>query len=199
MSSPITPRSLADVAAEPWKNGGGLTQTLAAFGDEWRVSLARIERDGAYSVFDGMNRLSAILHGAGLDLRHAHGARRLAPWTPVAYDGSHPWQAVLRDGPCSALNVMARRGRWCAHLQPARGRALLPPAAVAVLLAGAQPLAIRDIAGTHPAVTLQPGQFACIAPVPAARYETLAASPGTPGAWAEAPAFVALVTPAPRD
>lgn len=61
---------------EPWKNGGGVTRTLAADKDaaesaaaRWRVSIADITRDGPYSRFAGDDRVSVVLSGAGVVLR----------------------------------------------------------------------------------------------------------------------------------
>lgn len=62
------------LAPEPWKNGGGVTRTLAA--DEaskgaarWRVSVADITRDGPYSRFAGDDRVSVVLSGGDVILR----------------------------------------------------------------------------------------------------------------------------------
>ena len=61
---------------EPWKNGGGVTRTLAADKDaaesaaaRWRVSVADITRDGLYSRFAGDDRVSVVLSGTGVVLR----------------------------------------------------------------------------------------------------------------------------------
>ena len=60
----------------PWKNGGGETieiavspegATLDAF--DWRVSMARVERPGPFSVFIGVDRTLALLDGEALALR----------------------------------------------------------------------------------------------------------------------------------
>ncbi|MEO8526020.1 MAG: HutD family protein [Caldimonas sp.] len=53
----------ADTAAQPWRNGGGVTRELLAWpgvGD-WcvRVSIADIEADGPFSTFSGVQRESA--------------------------------------------------------------------------------------------------------------------------------------------
>ncbi|HEY3634719.1 MAG TPA: HutD family protein, partial [Caldimonas sp.] len=50
----------ADVPAQPWKNGGGVTRELLALpaGDDWRVrvSVAEVASDGAFSTFVGVDR-----------------------------------------------------------------------------------------------------------------------------------------------
>ena len=59
----------------PWKNGGGETTEIAvspqnasleAF--DWRVSMARVESDGPFSAFPGIDRTLAVLEGQGIEL-----------------------------------------------------------------------------------------------------------------------------------
>ena len=59
----------------PWKNGGGETVEIAVspegagLGDfDWRVSMARVEADGLFSVFPGVDRTLSILEGEGMVL-----------------------------------------------------------------------------------------------------------------------------------
>lgn len=104
--------SLGSIAPEPWKNGGGSTRELAAqYGQNgqqlWRVSLAEIDRDGAFSTFPGLARIHCIVAGAGLVLLGADGLRMEAkPRIPLMFDGSLKLQAQLRDGPCRAFNLI---------------------------------------------------------------------------------------------
>lgn len=99
-------RRIADIASEPWRNGGGFTKTLAAKPDRWRVSLAEIQRDGPYSRFEGISRISLVLRGGGVRLEHANTVVTLLSAEAVEYDGAPAWQATLIDGPVTALNVM---------------------------------------------------------------------------------------------
>jgi environmental stress-induced protein Ves len=113
---------LASFASHPWRNGGGTTR---AFVEEteggWRISLADVARDGPYSRFPGMDRLSLVIQGEGIDLQ---GPGRgtgtdvvaLEPGHPAQYDGGIAWQATLRDGPVVALNAMALRDRFRARI-----------------------------------------------------------------------------------
>ena len=66
----------ADYRRMRWKNGGGWTTELsasvsaAAGGDfDWRISIADIESDGAFSTFPGCDRFIALLDGAGMELQ----------------------------------------------------------------------------------------------------------------------------------
>lgn len=110
--SVIEVRPLASVPPEPWRNGGGITRTLATSGSQWRVSLAEIERDGPYSRFEGISRTSLILRGAGVILRDDRAVVHLKPFEAVEYAGDVAWNASLVDGPVSALNVMSAQGRY---------------------------------------------------------------------------------------
>jgi environmental stress-induced protein Ves len=63
----------ADRTPRPWKNGGGQTTDVAVFPDgaglddfDWRVSIARVDGDGPFSIFPGVDRpLDAVAVGAG--------------------------------------------------------------------------------------------------------------------------------------
>jgi len=66
-----------DYKTMPWKNGGGSTTELAVFPegaglDEfyWRLSMAQVSSDGAFSHFAQIDRTLAILTGQGLVLVH---------------------------------------------------------------------------------------------------------------------------------
>jgi uncharacterized protein len=128
-------RSLAALPREPWRNGGGVTRTLAACGDAWRVSLAEVERNGPYSRFAGMTRVSCVLRGQGVTLRDGDREVTLAPFEAVEYDGDAIWEARLTDGPVTALNVMSVRGRHAVHVSMVSEPALVRPACVALVLA----------------------------------------------------------------
>ena len=56
----------------PWKNGGGETTEIAVSPEgaglddfDWRVSMARVESSGPFSLFAGIDRTLAILEGEG--------------------------------------------------------------------------------------------------------------------------------------
>lgn len=98
----------------PWANGGGSTTELAAGPDpndwRWRISLARIERDGAFSPLPGVRRQLAPLDG-GLRLDFTDGrqlsARRLQV---LHFDGDPAPACQLPDGAGRDFNLMLREG-----------------------------------------------------------------------------------------
>jgi len=124
--------AVADVPQEPWRNGGGFTRTLAvgksagavtgmgtgagagadAGSWRWRVSLATIARDGAFSCFPGVDRLSLLVGGTALDLTEADGRHRLhmGLYQSARYDGNTERVARVTGAPLQCLNVMTRRG-----------------------------------------------------------------------------------------
>ena len=84
---------LADVAPQPWKNGGGTTRELLAWpdADRWRVrlSVAEVAADGPFSRFDGVQRWFAVLGGAGVQLVVDGVTHTLtAASEPFAFDGA---------------------------------------------------------------------------------------------------------------
>ena len=125
----------------PWKNGGGTTQEIARYPQDadldhfvWRLSMAQVGEDGAFSAFPGVDRQLLLLAGRGMRLdRDAADAIVLDRLlTPLAFAGETAIHARLLDGPCRDFNLMLRRGQ-------ARGR-------IDVLSAGAHALKARQLA-----------------------------------------------------
>jgi environmental stress-induced protein Ves len=113
----------------PWKNGLGETLEVARFPEgesldafDWRVSVAPVIADGAFSVFPGIERTIAVIEGAGMELTLAGGRPyALLPGMPYTYDGGLAIDGRLIDGPVRDFNVMARRGRFTGELILAGG------------------------------------------------------------------------------
>jgi environmental stress-induced protein Ves len=101
----------------PWKNGGGLTRTIAtspagsamdAF--DWRLSMATVERAGVFSIFPGIDRILQILEGDGMELRFEDGRRAsLMRGERIAFAGEDRIEASLAGGAVTDLNIMTRR------------------------------------------------------------------------------------------
>jgi len=109
-----------ELAAMPWKNGGGTTRELAceppgavldAFA--WRVSIADVAASGPFSHFPGIERVIMLLDGEGMTLNiggdRAHDLT--APLTPFRFAGEDAVDARLAGGACRDFNLMMRRGR----------------------------------------------------------------------------------------
>ncbi|HHZ10702.1 MAG TPA: HutD family protein [Rhizobiales bacterium] len=111
--------SAADHRCMPWKNGGGVTTEIAVFPPgaglndfAWRISMARVEVDGPFSLFPGVDRTLVLLDGKALVLSVAgNGVHRLSrPYDIVAFPADVAASARLGAGPVTDLNVMTRRG-----------------------------------------------------------------------------------------
>lgn len=113
---------LADAPTQPWKNGGGATRELLrwpAQGDwQWRISVARIDRDGPFSHYDGVGRWFAVLRGAGVALRFADRTVECRDGdAPLRFDGGDPPYGRLLGGPSHDLNLMFRPAQAAASMR----------------------------------------------------------------------------------
>ena len=137
--------ALADIVPTPWKNGGGATREIACWSAgtgldsfDWRISVATIAADGAFSVFSGIDRSITLLSGDGVLLHGERGTHRLdQPLVPFAFAGETPIRATLLGGASEDFNVMTRRGRCRADVKVWRQAADWPsePPHAALLLA----------------------------------------------------------------
>ncbi len=135
----------ADYRRMPWKNGGGETAEIAieppagaleAFA--WRVSMARVDGDGPFSAFPGVERTLTVLEGAGIRLQiEGREAVELTPASaPYAFPADVPTSATLLAGPITDFNVMTRRGhaRQRVHRETLSSRYLAMPGGPATLV-----------------------------------------------------------------
>lgn len=105
--------ALGAVTPQAWRNGGGTTHELATWPSaddwRWRVSVARIDRDGPFSAFDGVQRWFAVLTGDGVHLTWPSHQVTLTPQSPpLSFAGSPACEATLIGGPTLDFNLMAR-------------------------------------------------------------------------------------------
>jgi environmental stress-induced protein Ves len=111
----VTVVRAADVAAVPWKNGGGVTRDLLADAEgdawRWRLSLADIDRDGPFSAYPGVERWFAVVEGAGVTLAFAQRTVSLrGSDEPIRFDGADAPGCTLIEGRTRDLNLMLRGG-----------------------------------------------------------------------------------------
>lgn len=105
-----------DVEPQPWRNGGGQTRELVVWptADDWRfrVSVADIDANGPFSVFDGVTRWMTVIAGAGVRLRFADSDHRLVVGdSPIHFDGATAPHCELINGATRDLNLMTRGGQ----------------------------------------------------------------------------------------
>jgi environmental stress-induced protein Ves len=105
-----------EVAAQPWRNGGGVTRELLrwpsdAAGWQLRISLADVRSDGPFSQFPGVRRWFSVVDGAGVRLSLDGGDHLLQPGhEPLSFSGDLPVHCALVDGPTTDLNLMHAGG-----------------------------------------------------------------------------------------
>ena len=136
--------NLAQVAASPWRNGGGLTRELAVWppgADRWiwRMAVAEVEQDGPFSRYDGIERWFAVLSGDGVRLvvgGQAHELTRCS--APLRFDGGASTSCRLLGGATRDFNLMLRRGQAKGALRRVSG-------CLDVVLAAAKTIAVYAI------------------------------------------------------
>ncbi|MBF6022687.1 HutD/Ves family protein [Lysobacter niastensis] len=107
---------------ERWRNQLGWTREIARWPEEgdwnWRLSIAEIERDSAFSAFPGIDRELVLLSGNGLRLRFEDGAVHdlEPPHGKLRFAGEASLVGELIDGPTHDFNLMWRRDRVRAQL-----------------------------------------------------------------------------------
>lgn len=121
MTGRIRHLAFAKYRAVPWRNGGGITSEIAVEPEGatvdtrflWRLSLARIDRSGPFSAFEGYDRTIALVTGAGmkLDFGTRGSARVDKLMQPLAFSGEWAPGCELLGGPTEDFNVMTDRAR----------------------------------------------------------------------------------------
>lgn len=114
--------TLASVAPQPWRNGGGLTRELLAWPADgpWlaRISVADITRDGDFSGFPGVERWFAVIEGTGVELDFEAGSLPLTSCSdPCRFDGELAPACRLLAGPTRDLNLMTQRACGDSQMQ----------------------------------------------------------------------------------
>ena len=135
----------ADHKRMPWKNGGGETVEIAVFPDgaglddfDWRISMARVDGDGPFSSFPGIDRTLAILEGGGmvLDIAGRDSVRLTLETAPYPFPADLPTSAHLIDGTVIDFNVMTRRGKVAHEVSRHTEPVTSPSGAVRLALCG---------------------------------------------------------------
>lgn len=151
----------ANYRVMPWKNGGGSTTEVAISPPDapldrfdWRLSMARVEVDGPFSEFPGIDRTLTLLDGPLIALEVDGRSVILGPDRPtLGFAGEDRVWASVPEGPVTDFNVMTRRGR-CRHtlrrLEVAGRRAAEPGAGTTILFLAHGPiLACREDGGAE--------------------------------------------------
>ena len=144
----------ADLVPRPWKNGGGVTWEIAIDPPganledfRWRISRARIEAEGPFSIFPGCERWITCIEGAGFALHFDDGVKLpVLPMMPVRFSGDRPVTCRLAAGPCTDINLIFRRDRLQAEVSIVEAPRELPAGAGSALSRGCESLVRLDAA-----------------------------------------------------
>lgn len=105
-----------DYIEMPWKNGGGITTELYRLPDPSdpfqfliRISQARVEQDGPFSLFPGIDRKLIVLKGNGCTLNFEDRVETLLPGKILEFPGEAVISCSLINGPLIDFNVMMAR------------------------------------------------------------------------------------------
>lgn len=122
-----------DYTKMPWKNGAGITEEVIKVTDNnvdnflWRVSIADITEDGAFSSFTGYQRIISVLEGNGMVLEvDGKPSRSLSTFDPFAFKGESEISCKLLNGPLRDFNLIynplaiAANLQWIVNEQPTR-------------------------------------------------------------------------------
>lgn len=163
----LNPFRLADIPAQPWKNGGGTTREIACWPpgaglDDflWRISVAHIAAGGPFSRFAGVDRVITLLSGPGVVLRGGFQEEQHAltrPLAPFAFPGDVAVDCALQGGASEDFNVMSRRGRVRAQVSVLTEAAELPTASDGLLMAVGRPWEVQDAGGGAHALAADAG------------------------------------------
>jgi uncharacterized protein len=103
-----------------WRNGLGLSWDIASDSDSadfgWRLAIARIDGDVAFSDYPGIDRAFTLIDGDGLELSvEGLGTLNVAErFVPQFFPGDAATYCRLRGGACRALNLFVRRAAFAA-------------------------------------------------------------------------------------
>lgn len=127
------PIQIDSLTETPWKNGNGITRTLAVEPENadfdhflWRLSFAEVNAAGKFSTFPGVDRSILVWKGNGLFLHSSKGVLAITPDSEAhAFRGEDEIEATLVDGPTIDFNVMVRRGLCTATVNRYRSEAVV--------------------------------------------------------------------------
>ena len=113
----------AELKAQPWRNGGGVTREVASHpagassapgtgdgGWDWRVSIADVSKAGDFSAFPGMDRVLTVVEGELLLLSVDGAEHPLEKYRPFRFSGDAAAAGALPTGDIRDLNVITRNG-----------------------------------------------------------------------------------------
>ena len=110
--------SLLITPAQPWKNGGGTTRELLKDAEgRYRISVAEVTEDGAFSSFPKTQRWFAVLTGEGVHLNiDGVATSQTTASEPLCFEGAADTSCRLLEGATQDLNLMLHGVAGCMRL-----------------------------------------------------------------------------------
>jgi environmental stress-induced protein Ves len=106
-----------------WKNGTGYTLELARSTGgnlaefDWRISMADVTTSGAFSPFQGMQRILTVLEGAGIALQVDGERHTLQTLQSLTFSGDSMVSCELLADPIRDFNLIYQPERYVARYQ----------------------------------------------------------------------------------
>jgi environmental stress-induced protein Ves len=125
----------------PWANGRGTSYEIASDRNDagewtWRLAMAPVNEDGAFSRIECVNRFLAVVEGAGMLLSVDRKKLQCLPMQVVQFRGDAITEATLTDGPIMDINLMVRRKEADGEMAIVSTAGLLNSASIVVAVGG---------------------------------------------------------------
>ena len=129
----------------PWANGRGTSYEIASDRNEsgewtWRLAMAPVNEDGAFSRIECVNRFLAVVEGNGMLLSVDRKKLQCRPMHVVRFRGDAITDATLTDGPITDINLMIRRKEADGEMAIVTESGLLRGASIVVAIGGSAQL-----------------------------------------------------------
>jgi environmental stress-induced protein Ves len=133
----------------PWANGRGTSYEIASDRNDaeewtWRLAMAPVNEDGAFSRIECVNRFLAVVEGAGMLLSVDRKKLQCRPMQVVRFRGDAITDATLTDGPVTDINLMIRRKEADGEMAIVAEAGLLQGASIVVAIGGSAQLQCGD-------------------------------------------------------
>lgn len=133
----------------PWANGRGTSFEIASDRNEseewtWRLAMAPVNEDGAFSRIECVNRFLAVVQGNGMLLSVDRKKLQCQPMQVVRFRGDAITDAVLTDGPITDINLMIRRKEADGEMAIVSDAQLLIGASIVVAIGGSAQVKCGD-------------------------------------------------------
>ena len=106
ISAPVI--RFSEIPSVSWGKNNGRVKEISA-GTGWRLSIASIDKPGAFTPFPGMDRITVPVEGELLVLTVDGIEHGMEKFRPFRYSGDSAAEAALPTGPVTVLNTLAGR------------------------------------------------------------------------------------------